>query len=217
MTAAVLKATKQRATVDDRATLATGESCKTFTSNVTPILRAPDTKRQSSQTTARGSCSSTTTGSPSFGAASRTAKTTNRADEESLSPAWRVRLVGLSYTKKDERAERDVLGWVLCGGRIPPFTLRAEHFFSPFNRQVFVACSAARAKDGSAHPSRVLECLRFYGHSAASVATELAQLMRESLEFTEPPSFQSFLERAELRLRVMKLEREADELRKGLR
>lgn len=136
---------------------------------------------------------------------------------ESTVPAWRSRLVGLSYTKKDERAERDVLGWLLCGGQVPPFTLRAEHFANRWHRQLFVACSAARAKDGSVHPSRVLECLRFYGHSRPSVAREMAQLMRESLEFAEPPSFQSFLERSELRLRVLRLEREAEELRRELR
>lgn len=135
---------------------------------------------------------------------------------ESTVPAWRSRLVGV-YTDADERAERDVLGWILCGGEFPRFGLRAEHFASRFNRQLFVACSAARATDGTVQPWRVAACLRAYGHSGASVAVEMAVLMKESLEFTEPPSFQSFLERAELRLRVLRLEREADGLRKGLR
>jgi hypothetical protein len=135
---------------------------------------------------------------------------------ESDVPRWRSRLVGL-YSDADERAERDVLGWMLCGGQVPPFVLRADHFASRFNRQLFVACSAARATDGTVHPVRVAACLRAYRHTGPSVAAEMAQLMRESLEFTEPPSFQSFSERAERRLRVERLEREAEELRRSLR
>lgn len=139
---------------------------------------------------------------------------------ESTVPAWRARLVGI-YTDADERAERDVLGWILCGGDYPPFTLRAELFLSRWHRLLFVACTAAKygAREcGSrdAFSVMVLRYLRFYGHTRGTAAA-IAELMDESLEFTEPPSFASFLERAERRLAVLKLEREADELRKGLR
>lgn len=139
---------------------------------------------------------------------------------DSKDPTWRARLVGI-YTDADERAERDVLGWLLCGGDYPPFTLRAELFLSRWHRLLFVACTAAKYGARECGPPdafavRVLRYLRFYGHTQGTAAA-IAELMDESLEFAEPPSFQSFLERAELRLRVMRLEREVDELRKGLR
>lgn len=132
-----------------------------------------------------------------------------------MTPAWRVRLVGI-YTDADERAEREVLGWMLLGEPIQPFTLRAEMFASRWYRVIFVACCAVLFQDGSVHPVRVLQCLRFYGWAKPGVAQELGELMLEAVEYITPPSFALFAERAELRLRVLRLEREVHQARAAL-
>ena len=59
-------------------------------------------------------------------------------------------------------------------------------------------------------PDRVMACLRAHRQAGPGVADAIAELMLEACDVVHPPFFALFAERAERRLRVLKLEREAE-------
>lgn len=132
----------------------------------------------------------------------------------STMPRWRIGAIGI-WSSVDEQNERAILGFALQCERIPR-SVHPEHFLPRWHQRIFCAALTCGAWCGKATLTEVARLLRWANLASRGELLDLASMYQEAQFITEP-LWDSFVARAELRVRVVDTELVAHRLRAELR
>ena len=126
-------------------------------------------------------------------------------------PRWRIETIGL-YTTQDERDEERAITWAIMGRPVPR-GLEVRHLVNPWHRALWWALLMVGAWEGKATPVRVARALRRGKAWGPWLMPELAELVELGAYVSTEPDWARIVERAEQRLKVLELERAAEDQR----